>query len=205
MKTSGLLCRCVIAAALLYVANSASGNLITNGGFETGDFTGWTLSGQQSNVGVASFAAHSGNFGAFAGPNPPATENDFIFLSQTVTTVPGQLYDISLFLTTAQPGPPNDDIFDVFWGSDGIDHAFTFPSTYSQLNFLNHVATSNSTNLVFVFRHHTSSFFLDDVSVTASLPESVSTFWLALVVVVMIAPLHFRKSIAAKAGIESAQ
>lgn len=40
---------------------------ITNGGFETGDFTGWTLGGNTGYTGVTGSYAHSGNFGAYFG------------------------------------------------------------------------------------------------------------------------------------------
>src|SRR5262249_25131594 len=45
----------------------AAGNLV-NGGFETGDFTGWDLSGNTGFTGVSAINPHSGTYAAFLGP-----------------------------------------------------------------------------------------------------------------------------------------
>ena len=58
------------AAALVlatFFAGAAQASTITNPGFETGDFTGWALSGDTSFTSVDNFSPHSGSFGAFLG------------------------------------------------------------------------------------------------------------------------------------------
>src|SRR2546425_7961253 len=85
-----------------------SANLITNGGFEAGDFTGWTLSGNVSgSTLVAPIAAHTGNFGALLG-----AIGSLNFLSQTLTTVPGTAYEVT-FWQLFDGGLPNE--FSVSW------------------------------------------------------------------------------------------
>src|SRR3954467_12399702 len=84
----------VLAAMGLAVGISglASANLVVNGSFETGDFTGWTQTGNTGFSGVecpgAPFAGPGdGNCDAFFGPvGSNAT------LSQTFATTIGQLY-----------------------------------------------------------------------------------------------------------------
>src|ERR1700730_10015968 len=87
----------LLAIPLFGIALCASAipidNIVTNGGFETGDFTGWTQSGNTGFTGVDTDSAHSGNFGAFSGPT--GSEG---FLSQTLNTVAGMAYDLSFFL-----------------------------------------------------------------------------------------------------------
>src|SRR5207253_6561299 len=66
--------------------------LVTNGSFETGDFTGWTLSGNTGSSGVecpgAPFAGPGGgNCDAFLGP---VGSNGTI--SQSLATLPRRLY-----------------------------------------------------------------------------------------------------------------
>lgn len=50
------------------VCQGVAGNLVANCGFETGDFSGWTLSGNTGFTGVSTGYAFSGNFGAALGP-----------------------------------------------------------------------------------------------------------------------------------------
>jgi hypothetical protein len=49
----------------IFFGGAAQANIVTNPGFETGDFTGWTLSGDTSFTFVEGFFPHSGSFSAF--------------------------------------------------------------------------------------------------------------------------------------------
>ena len=50
-------------------SGSAKADLVVNGGFETGDFTGWTLNGHNTLNFVSSENPHSGTYSAQAGDN----------------------------------------------------------------------------------------------------------------------------------------
>lgn len=65
------------------VTGTGGGNSIVNGGFETGNFTGWTRSGTTS----ISTTAHSGSFSAEAGSSSPTNGNSSI--AQTFTAASG--------------------------------------------------------------------------------------------------------------------
>src|SRR5204862_6160179 len=75
--------------------------LVANPGFETGTFSGWTQSGDTGFTTVATIMPHTGAFAAHLGP---LTEG---FLTQTLTTVPGQNYHVSFWLAL-DDGTPND-------------------------------------------------------------------------------------------------
>ena len=81
-----------------------------NGGFETGDFTGWTRSGNLGFTSVTNspFYVNSGNFGASLGP----VGSDG-FLSQTLQTTPGTAYIVSFALRS--DGLTAND-FSASWG-----------------------------------------------------------------------------------------
>ncbi len=63
-------------------AGGGGGNSITNGGFEMGNFTGWTRSGVTS----ISTNAHSGNFSAMVGSTAPSNTSS---IKQTFTAASG--------------------------------------------------------------------------------------------------------------------
>jgi autotransporter-associated beta strand protein len=87
----------LVAAAVVFLAHPAKANLITNGGFETGDFTGWTQSGNTGHTGVDStffhIPPHSGAHHAYFGP-----VGDHGFITQILATTPGRSYTINFWL-----------------------------------------------------------------------------------------------------------
>jgi len=94
------------------ICDAAAGNLVANCGFETGDFTDWTLSGtyalSQSNLfGVDSYDAYSGGYGAYFGntastPGTYSAANNLV-MTQDITLVAGEQYTLSFFLAQSTP------------------------------------------------------------------------------------------------------
>jgi hypothetical protein len=154
-------------------------NQVTNPGFETGDFTGWTLSGDPICVGVvpagsSSFVVgsticgglgnsivHSGNSAAYLG-----SQNSDGMLSQTVATIPGATYDINFWLASLNLGTniPND--FSVLWGGTTLASSTNVaPSAFTDFDY-HATAVGSAMTLTFRSRNEFSYFVLDDVSVT---------------------------------------
>src|SRR5205807_2672789 len=96
------------------VALQIGQSIAQNGGFETGDFTDWTLVGHSVASGSGNGptvynavepggsggyqVAHSGNYGAFLGDTQIAT------LAQSLNTVPGGRYLVSFWLNNPSSG-----------------------------------------------------------------------------------------------------
>ena len=146
----------------------AGSNLVTNGSFETGDFTGWTLSGDTTFTGVCDvstcpggFAPEDGNYAAYFGP-----VGDTATISQTIATTPGDEYSLSFYLANPVGGTPN--YFSVTFGNSSF--SFTnFGVAFGWQQFtLTTVATTDQTNLSFTFRNDPSYWFLDNVTVQKS-------------------------------------
>src|SRR4051812_19847696 len=103
----------VVAAFLCLAAiPSLSQNLITNGGFETGDFRGWTPIGDTSYTGVCLSGDDTDNCSGrevFDGQ----WKGDFgaVYslggIQQTVATTPGQTYTFSFWMESGYSPPPN--------------------------------------------------------------------------------------------------
>jgi len=157
----------VLAVVLAVAATATAAELVVNGGFETGDFTGWSLSGNITNTGVDPGFAYSGNFGAKLG-----SVGADGFLSQILPTVLGSNYALSYALENLG-GTPND--FGVLWGgvlvpgSDFLD-AGPFRGTVFSFNL---VAPGPNTQLTFFFRQDPTFWGLDDVSVQGTQGELV--------------------------------
>jgi hypothetical protein len=136
--------------------------LVQNGGFETGDFTGWTQSGSidgYENIVSDPAFTHSGQFGARISPY------NLYYLTQTLATTPGQSYLLSFWLNNSDGDGPNQ--FLAGWGATTlINETNVGALTWTNLQYLV-TATGTSTTLQFGFQNVPYYFGFDDVSVTA--------------------------------------
>jgi Ca2+-binding RTX toxin-like protein len=136
-------------------------NLVQNPGFETGDFTNWTLSGNTGFTSVTTDKPHSGSYAAHLGP---IGSLGFITQSQQVSTIAGGQYTFSWWLANDDPGTPSE--FVASWnGTTVLDQVDVPPQAYKLYSYTVN-ATSASTPLQFGFRQDPAWLDLDDVSVT---------------------------------------
>lgn len=164
------------AGALTFVATNAIAgpNLIVNGGFETGDFTGWTPNAvsfpmypvtspvEEGNYAVQIAGYSIENFPALGGP---AT------LTQVVTDAPSQSYELSFWIYQQNMGPIT--FFDVTWDGSTVV-SMSYPASDSgdipYVNFTVNVLGTGSDTLQFISANDPGYTYLDNVSLTA-VPE----------------------------------
>ena len=167
-----------VTVALPYTLQVGQSTL-QNGGFETGDFTGWTLVGDAASGGIvydgvedASFTTtaggvsyvHSGAFGAVLGES-----GILATLSQSVTSLPGQRYWLSFWLRNPVAGVR--EVFNVNWSTNGAAftklYGVTSPPAFTWTNLsLVVTATGAGSTLQFAAENDQDYFGLDDVSLT---------------------------------------
>jgi hypothetical protein len=147
-----------------FTLQASPSQLVQNGGFETGDFTGWIQSGNidgyETIVNDSAFV-HSGSCGAKIGPG-----GSLYYLSRDLPTAPGQLYLVSFWMVNYNGDGPNEFLAD--WGTTTLFDQINMPLTFGWTNMQYLVtAMATSTTLEFGFRNDPYYFALDDVSVTA--------------------------------------
>jgi hypothetical protein len=192
-KTCGFLCAafCLFLAVPQSKADTCgtATNLVANCSFQTGDFTGWTLSGNDVSAGTL------GNlYGVEQGTDPDGISpvdgssyqgwfgdqrSNATTLSQVLSTVIGDEYTVSLYL--AQDGGPTtgntnpNEYANSFSASFGGNTLMSGPVSfegYTQYTF-NVDATSTSSVLNLTLGNDPGQFLLDDVSVTDASPSPV--------------------------------
>ena len=170
MRTTPKSLFALAAVAAFAIAHPASANLITNGGFETGNFTDWITPGTGAPVNTADgIAPHSGSWQALLSG---------FSVNQTITTTPGASYTINFWLAGYY-----GNSFVVNWNGSTI-FSLTNPGSFGYTEYtVNVTASTASTTLLFgVLKPQISSrsgFLLDDISVNrtgASVPDTGSTF-----------------------------
>jgi hypothetical protein len=185
---------CVVVLGLSARAGATS--IVLNGGFETGNFANWTLSGNVGgNTGVclsgtnflgSVCTANSGSYAAVSGPFGAAG-----FISQALATAAGNFYDITFFLRNDNLGAPPSNLFQVHWDG-GVVYSISNAATqgFTQVTLPHLLASTSNTTLSFEIINNPGGFLLDDVSVSA-IPEPAT---LLLVGTGIVAGLRRSKS-----------
>jgi hypothetical protein len=157
LTLAAIRCSLILSAVAAFsVAYPAKANLATNGGFETGDLTGWASQFWSVEGTAFGVSPHSGNFQAVT------LLPGLAAISQTLATTPGQSYKIDFWVAAASAGVA----VSVTWETSIVfSHFFPSSSGYTEFT-LNVAASSASTGLVFASPG--SGLLLDDVSVNAS-------------------------------------
>jgi hypothetical protein len=157
-----------------------SSNLIVNGGFETGDFTGWTAGGDNASgtavVGPTSnlddAPNHGANLALLAGVG------DDVTLSQTLATSAGEHYTVDFWLMNDWPANPAEgrgNDFGATWNGTALMPTIVNADQgngYTEYQF-NVTATGNQSTLEFSARNDGGYWNLDDVSVRDGEPSVV--------------------------------
>ncbi|MEJ0076865.1 MAG: VCBS domain-containing protein [Alphaproteobacteria bacterium] len=151
------------------ITEDAGPTVLVNGGFESGDLTGWTTSGSHIS---AEFLGLGGEFGNYAAKLAPTAA--FETLSQDVATVAGQHYELDFYVSGDSESSSNS--MTVTW--DGT----TVLALGTQFGGLTHysfdvVATDASSTLAFTYADDGVGMFVDQVNVnpaTGPATESAS-------------------------------
>ena len=210
---------CLLAVCLvLPTAAWADINLVQNGGFETlgaahpgsgytiYDANWWSIADQNSvpTTGVcvngtcgAPFSPHSGNAavwgGAYTAAHDNTTSQPSTVMQQSITTLAGVWYNLTFYLSRVEVnGPPITNAWSVTWNGNqigGATNVSSFP--YTQMSY--GVTGTGSDQLGFAFFDQNGAFELDDVSLTAPEPGSVSLLVTMLAGVVGLAGVLKKK------------
>ena len=148
----------IALSALCSVASAAE--LAINGGFETGNFSGWTQFGNGGFTSVQGGGVeHTGSYGAFFGPVGSVGG-----IQQTIAASIGDVVTVSFWLHTFAGGTNFfSAVFDGATLMSVSNRATTL--NYTQFTFAGITVMNNNPTLSFSFRHDPGYHFLDDVSV----------------------------------------
>jgi hypothetical protein len=144
--------------ALALVAASAQAQLVTNGGFETGDFSGWTQFGDTSFTDIWDFDSHGGEFNAYFGPLQPGG------IEQVIAASAGDQIQVSFWARSELGGTPNTLLAEL----DGQVFVAEFDLTEPDWTEYSAVITVNNDNptLRFTIANPNDYTDLDDISAT---------------------------------------
>jgi len=170
-----------VAASAGPIGHETGPDLVTNGGFETGDFTGWSAAVDPDFSGVDGPSAHTGNFGAFFGDvGAPGS------ISQALATVAGGSYNIHLWIRNDGLTPNS---FEVLWGGASVYSVADLGAfAYTEI-VIDPLATGASTTLTLLARNDNGFLEVDDISVRL-VPEPDS---LALVAPMLLGAVVWRR------------
>ena len=181
MKTLFLLLTCVGVCL--------AGNIVLNPSFEDG--TAWSASGW---VFPFSFAAHTGSNSAATGCFGPIDPATGCFLEQTLSTIPGQSYDLRFWVF--ETGGPTSEVLVQWDGATVLDilNPNNNARDWLELTVPGLPASTASTVLKIFGRQDPAGLAVDDVVVDAAVPEP-ATFGLACLALAAFTALRRRRRI----------
>jgi hypothetical protein len=176
--TTAFLHTAVITNTYKSAAQADGQELVNNGGFELDplvdpndistsnpNVTGWIKSGDPIDTSVIKISnfPKAGNqslsLGGFV---------DLSYISQTISTVPGQHYQLTYYLASTEEAPDLNNKFQVFIGGKKVDVKKDVPfQDYTQYT-LDFKAKATSTEIKFGSKAKFAFLYLDDVSVKAT-------------------------------------
>lgn len=210
--------RCSINALLVVVAlmAPAKADLIVNGGFETGDATGWTTANVEAIwSGVTPFVTtphnlgfihpHSGTYYAsLSNDNTAAVVPGFpaggqaVEFSQSVVTTPGQNYNLAFFANILAsdnyPYAPGL-VFEVLWNNSvllDINNP-AGPPVNAWVNYSFSVVGTGTDTVSFFGANQPAFNGLDDVSLNASTPLPGNLTMCGIAAVLVVGANRFRR------------
>jgi hypothetical protein len=151
------------------LAGTAHAELVVNGGFETGNLTGWTYVGEDSTkLEVATWNPNSGSYNASS-----YYTSAMQYIKQDITTEENKSYTVGFWLSSADD---TGNEFVALWGGAQKIALFNLPYSdpiYSFYSYTGVAAAGTSTTIEFGFRNYGWLDF-DDVSAKAvPLPGAV--------------------------------
>jgi len=158
---------------------TAAGGALTNGGFETGNFSGWSTTGTAA---VNTAAHHSGTYGAQLGINTPTTDSTAV---QTFT-LPSNASTLTFWYANTCPDTVTYDwatatLKDNVTGTTTTILAKTCTATavWTQVN--TNVASNAGHSVTLTLANHDDNYagdptftYFDDVSVATSTPDTTA-------------------------------
>jgi hypothetical protein len=146
------------------LCDGVAGNLITNCGFETGDFTGWNV----TYAALGSYLHVTGPTGYMEAWFGAYEVGYYDTISQTLSTVSGSSYSVEFWLQH-DLGINDTESFVVKWNGNTIYTAPTNQFNYAEVNLP--VLAAGNDMIAFSGYDVVAFYRLDNVSVSSTVPE----------------------------------
>jgi hypothetical protein len=180
-------------------------NLVANCGFETGDFSSWTLTGNDVPGGLTNLYGVEGNdiFPLPGGTNPNSGLSQAFFddqfadpttLSQSIATTPGTQYAIAFYMAQELlgPGTVHNSLLLTFGGTT-LTALTNVPAEGYTLFTTVGTATGASTQLSLTLGNDIGEFLIDDISVISTQTPEPATGLMILTAGAAAAGLYRRR------------